>query len=74
MGLLLIPLYLMVRSPALLGLGALLMSIGGPGMWGVVPTYLTERFPTAARGAGASSGMVSATGSSVSVGAGVGGS
>jgi hypothetical protein len=28
------------------------MGVCGPGMWGVVPTYLTERFPTAARGVG----------------------
>jgi len=47
-----IPLYLGVDDPLLLWLGALLMGIFGPGMWGVVPTYLTERFPTAARGVG----------------------
>ena len=29
------------------------MGIGAPGMWGVVPSYLTERFPTEVRGVGA---------------------
>jgi hypothetical protein len=28
------------------------MGLGGIGVWGIVPSYLTERFPTAARGAG----------------------
>jgi MFS family permease len=28
------------------------MGFFGAGMWGVVPTYLTERFPTATRGVG----------------------
>jgi len=48
-----VPLYLFARDAWLLGLGALLIGISGAGMWGVVPTYLTERFPTAARGVGA---------------------
>jgi MFS family permease len=47
-----IPLYLMTSNPAYMVLGALLVGLGGPGMWGVIPTYLTERFPTAARGVG----------------------
>ena len=47
-----IPLYLMVEAPGLLLVGALLMGIGGPGMWGIIPTYLSERFPTATRGVG----------------------
>lgn len=53
MGILVIPLYLMTTQPALRLFGALLMGIGAPGMWGVIPTYLSERFPTAARAAGA---------------------
>lgn len=52
LGISMIPLYLHAGHPVLLGLGAVLMGIGGPGMWGVVPTYLTERFPTAVRGVG----------------------
>jgi SHS family lactate transporter-like MFS transporter len=28
------------------------MGMGAPGMWGVVPSYLTERFPTAVRAVG----------------------
>ena len=47
-----IPLYLMTINPAYMVLGAFLIGIGGPGMWGVIPTYLTERFPTPVRGAG----------------------
>ena len=52
-GLLAVPLYLYSTSPVLLGLGALAMGLFGAGCFGVVPTYLTERFPTAARAAGA---------------------
>ncbi|HVS14389.1 MAG TPA: MFS transporter [Thermoanaerobaculia bacterium] len=48
-----VPLYLYATSPGLLFLGALLMGFFGAGMWGVVPTYLSERFPTSARGVGA---------------------
>ena len=47
-----VPLYLFVSDPLLLGLGALLIGTFGAGMWGMVPTYLSERFPTAARGVG----------------------
>lgn len=52
MGILLIPLFLAVTSPVIAIAAAFLMGIGGPGMWGIIPTYLTERFPTAARGVG----------------------
>lgn len=52
-GIAMIPLYVFVDSPVPLVLGALLMGTFGAGMWGVVPTYLTERFPTATRGVGA---------------------
>jgi MFS family permease len=47
-----VPLYLFTREPALLLIGALLMGFFGAGMWGIVPTYLSERFPTAVRGVG----------------------
>jgi SHS family lactate transporter-like MFS transporter len=52
MGIVMIPLYLLTTNPTYMILGALLIGIGGPGMWGVIPTYLTERFPTSARGVG----------------------
>lgn len=48
-----VPLYLFSRDPWLLGLGALLIGSSGGGMWGVVPAYLIERFPTAVRSIGA---------------------
>jgi MFS transporter, SHS family, lactate transporter len=48
----LIPVYLSVNWPLLAVLAAFLMGVGGPGMWGIIPTYLTERFPTSARGVG----------------------
>lgn len=51
-GLGVIPLYLFSAHPNLLLLGALFMGFFGVGMWGVVPTYLSERFPTAVRGVG----------------------
>jgi SHS family lactate transporter-like MFS transporter len=47
------PLYLFSDHGALLALGAALMGIFGTGAFGIVPTYLSERFPTAARAAGA---------------------
>jgi SHS family lactate transporter-like MFS transporter len=46
------PLYIYSENLYLLLTGALLMGFFGAGMWGVVPTYLTERFPTAARAVG----------------------
>jgi SHS family lactate transporter-like MFS transporter len=51
-GLAVVPLYLFSTHSALLIAGALLMGFFGAGMWGVVPTYLSERFPTAVRGVG----------------------
>jgi MFS family permease len=53
MGVVTIPLFLMTVNPPLVFFGALLMGIGGPGMWGVIPTYLAERYSTSARGVGA---------------------
>jgi MFS transporter, SHS family, lactate transporter len=52
MGILSIPLYLLTSNPTVLFLGSLVMGMGAPGMWGVVPSYLTERFPTVVRGVG----------------------
>jgi SHS family lactate transporter-like MFS transporter len=46
------PLYLFSAHPSLLFLGALLMGLFGNGIWGVVPSYMSERFPTAVRGVG----------------------
>ncbi|HVB38753.1 MAG TPA: MFS transporter, partial [Vicinamibacterales bacterium] len=48
-----IPIYVMSHNVSLLWLGALLMGLTASGAWGVVPSYLTERFPTAVRGVGA---------------------
>jgi SHS family lactate transporter-like MFS transporter len=50
---LMVPLYLYSRDSLALGLGALTIGTTGAGMWGIVPTYLIERFPTAIRGLGA---------------------
>jgi SHS family lactate transporter-like MFS transporter len=47
------PLYLFSESTASLIVGAATMGVFGTGAFGVVPTYLAERFPTAARGVGA---------------------
>jgi SHS family lactate transporter-like MFS transporter len=51
-GLSVVQLYLFSADPSLLFLGALLMGFLGAGMWGIVPTYLSECFPTAVRGVG----------------------
>ena len=52
-GILAIPLFLFTASATLLFIGALAMGFFGAGNFGVVPGYLTERFPTAARAVGA---------------------
>jgi SHS family lactate transporter-like MFS transporter len=52
MGIAMIPFFLFTTDPMFRALGAFLIGVGGPGMWGVIPTYLSERFPTAARGVG----------------------
>ena len=52
-GLLSIPIYLFTQNAGLLLLGALTMGFFGAGNFGIVPSYLTERFPTAARAVGA---------------------
>jgi SHS family lactate transporter-like MFS transporter len=52
-GILAVPLYVFTTSTALLWIGALTMGFFGAGNFGIVPGYLTERFPTAARAVGA---------------------
>ena len=47
-----IPLFVRPHSPLLLFLGALLMGACGIAVFGIVPSYLTERFPTAVRSVG----------------------
>jgi len=47
-----LPLYLHATTPAALGLGALMMGAFGMGIWGMAPAYVSERFPTFARGVG----------------------
>ena len=52
-GILVIPLFVFATNTALLWVGALAMGFFGAGNFGIVPGYLTERFPTIVRGAGA---------------------
>ena len=52
-GILSVPLYVFTTSATLLWIGALAMGFFGAGNFGIVPGYLTERFPTAARAVGA---------------------
>ncbi len=47
-----LPLYLHAETPLTLGLGALMMGAFGMGIWGMAPAYVSERFPTYARGVG----------------------
>ncbi len=63
-GVLSAPLFLWSANPDLLWVGALLIGLGCSGAWGIVPGYLSERFPTEARAAG--------TGFAYHVGAGLG--
>jgi SHS family lactate transporter-like MFS transporter len=58
------PIYLLSSDPTLLLLGALFIGLGCSGAWGIVPGYLSERFPTEVRAAG--------TGFAYHVGAGLG--
>ncbi len=48
-----IPLYLYTTSVVPMWAGATAIGFFGAGSWGMVPSYLTERFPTAARAIGA---------------------
>jgi MFS transporter, SHS family, lactate transporter len=52
LGVMAIPLYLYADSARGLWAGALLMGGCGSGIWGMAPSYLSERFPTAARAVG----------------------
>jgi SHS family lactate transporter-like MFS transporter len=52
-GILAVPLYLFSEGTISLLVGAAMMGVFGTGAFGVIPTYLSERFPTAARGLGA---------------------
>jgi len=52
-GILSLPLYVFAGTTTLLIVGALTMGFFGAGNFGVVPGYLTERFPTIARAVGA---------------------
>lgn len=47
-----VPLFTLTTSPTIMWLGAVVMGLCGIGIWGMAPTYLTERFPTIARGVG----------------------
>jgi MFS transporter, SHS family, lactate transporter len=58
------PLYMFAGTTAGLLLGAWLIGFCASGAWGIVPGYLSERFPTEARGVG--------TGFSYHVGVGIG--
>ena len=40
------------ESGTILALGAVVMGASGAAIWGMAPSYLTERFPTAVRGVG----------------------
>ncbi len=53
LGVVVSPLYLMSADTSLLLIGAVLVGFGAHGMWGAFPSYLTERFPSEVRGAGA---------------------
>ena len=52
-GILVIPIFVLTTNITLLLSGALAMGFFGAGNFGVVPGYLTERFPTIVRAAGA---------------------
>ncbi len=51
-GLLSVPFYLFSSNSSVLLLGAWMMGFFAAGAWGMVPGYLSERFPTEARGVG----------------------
>jgi SHS family lactate transporter-like MFS transporter len=52
LGLMALPFYTLTTNETVLWCGAFGMGIGGIGIWGMAPTYLNERFPTAVRGVG----------------------
>lgn len=47
-----VPLFTLASGHTVMWLGAVVMGICGIGIWGMAPTYLTERFPTVVRGVG----------------------
>jgi SHS family lactate transporter-like MFS transporter len=47
------PLFLFTEASAPMAIGAFLVGFLAAGSWGMVPSYLTERYPTAARAIGA---------------------
>jgi len=47
-----IPAYVGAEADTTLAIGAVVMGFCGGGVWGMAPSYLTERFPTAVRGVG----------------------
>lgn len=51
-GMLAIPIFTGPHSSLMLSFGALLMGACGMGVYGIAPSYLSERFPTAARSVG----------------------
>ena len=51
-GVAVLPAYLGSTNPLVLSVGAVVMGASGGGIWGMAPSYLTERFPTAVRGVG----------------------
>ena len=72
MGVAVSPLYLMSADPRILLIGALLVGFGAHGMWGAFPSYITERFPSEVRGAGAGfcyhAGALAGSGTSFAIG------
>jgi SHS family lactate transporter-like MFS transporter len=48
-----LPLYLFSDGAVGLLIGAVMMGVFGTGAFGIIPTYLSERFPTSTRGVGA---------------------
>jgi SHS family lactate transporter-like MFS transporter len=52
-GILVVPLYVLTTSGTWLLVGAIMMGFFGAGNFGIVPGYLTERFPTIVRAGGA---------------------
>jgi SHS family lactate transporter-like MFS transporter len=53
LGVVVSPLYLMSADTGVMLIGAMLVGFGAHGMWGAFPSYITERFPSEVRGAGA---------------------
>ena len=52
-GILMIPAFLFTTGSAAMYAGAFLMGLFGAGNFGIIPTYLNERFPTVVRASGA---------------------